>query len=117
MAVRDYGCPPIVATTGIQTNPTVATVMADIGASPTGGLYELRIVLGASVAATWEIQHRNAANSANIAPAPYVVYTPANQSGEYVLTLNLAPSERVRVMMNAGITGTAAASIQAEVVI
>jgi hypothetical protein len=112
MAVRDVGNRPILDTQGQLTNPTTSTLIADTGALP-AGLYEIRVLMGASVAAQFLIARRDAGNSADVGDVP-VVYTPAGQTSQIVLLYELEASERVRVMMNAAITGTAAATVQAE---
>lgn len=95
------------------TNPTTATDFGDTGDLLIGD-YEVRVIAGASVAAIWELQRRNAADAANVAPSPYVFYTPAGQSGEYVWTIRVDANESIRLRLNAGVTGTAAGQIQVE---
>lgn len=93
-----------------QTNPTTADVQADTGAL-TAGLYDIKIITGASVAATWLVQVRNALNDANIGDT-HTFFTAAGQSAEFVIVnLLLAINERVRILPEANITGTAASSI------
>lgn len=113
MASRDYGSPPLLASAGKQTNAADQVVHADTD-QLVAGLYEVRVIAGGSVAALWQIQRRNAGNTASVTPSPYTVYTPAGQSGEYVLMIELAVNERVRVTNDGAITGTTAATIQVE---
>lgn len=95
---------------GIQTNPTTATVLADTGAVA-GGLYDVKIIVGSSVAATFEVQVRDSANAANVG-STHIVYVAAGQSAQFVLSnVGLNPNERVRVLPQANITGTAAANV------
>lgn len=93
----------------IETNPTTATILADSGAQK-GGIYEARLVLGASAAATFAVQQRNAANDGNSGDV-VVVYVAAGQSECPILRFQLEPNERVRVTMAANLTGTGAASL------
>lgn len=93
-----------------QTNPTTADVQADTGAL-TAGLYDIKIITGASVAATWLVQVRNAANNGNIGDT-HTFYTAAGQSAEFVIAnLDIAANERVRLLPEVNITGTSASSI------
>lgn len=112
MAVRDFGVVPQINSEGKLTNPTTTTVLADTGQLIHAN-YEARLVVGASVAATFVLERRNAANTANVGNVP-VVYTPAGQSGEYVFTYRLETNERLRCLPEANITGTAAATLQIE---
>lgn len=112
MSVRDFGNRPLVDASNKETNPTTATAMADTGAL-SAGVYEMRIICGGSAAAIWNIERRNAANDAAVGDI-VIVYTAAGQSAQFALTFELEASERVRVMLNTNLTGTAAAAINAE---
>lgn len=114
MAIRNAGNPPLVGSVAVATNPTSGTVMADTGAVPYGGLYEIRVILSQSAAAAYNLSRRNAANGGDVSPYPIVLYGAAAQSSEYVWLVTLEASERVRVTMAANLTGTAQAAIQAE---
>lgn len=119
MPIRDLGNPVFLANAGKQTNPTDQFVHADTGVlnPATSGrtkFFELTITLGGSVAAVWQIQRRNAANGANVAPSPYTVYTIAGQSTVIWMTMPIDPGERVRVTNDGAVVGTTAASIMAE---
>lgn len=112
MARKDYGNPPVLDSAGKQTNPTTATVLADTGAL-VAGLYEVRVLLGASAAAIFALERRNAANGANVGDVP-AIYVPAAGSLYAVFTYVLEASERLRVVMETNLTGTAAATLQVE---
>lgn len=119
MAFRDLGNIPVLDTQGKLTNPADAALAADTGVlinanNQRSKTFEIRVIVGASAAALWQIQRRNAANGANVTPSPFTIYTAAGQSAEYVILLPIAPGERVRVVSDGGFTGTGAASIQAE---
>lgn len=119
MAERAPGNKPVLASAGKQTNATDQFVHADTGALQDAAAikdktYEIRVVAGGSVAAVWQIQRRNAANNANIAPSPYTFYTIAGGSAEFVIVTPIAAGERVRVTNDGAITGTTAATIHAE---
>jgi hypothetical protein len=93
---------------GVLTNPILDTIMADtVGVNGSGSL---RVILGGSVPVIATIEQRNAANTANI--NSQVIAVAANE----VLSLDLpgipfATSERLRVRLNVGITGSCQASI------
>jgi hypothetical protein len=111
MAVRLSNYPPTFDTTGKQTNPTTTDVLADTGALASA-VYEVRIWVGSSVAATFVVQHRDAANTGNVGDVP-VIRSAAGQTAEYLYTMVLNVSERIRVLPEANITGTAEAAVEA----
>lgn len=120
MAQRDLGNGAFLATAGKQTNPGDQTVHADTGVLIAAGsgrskLFEVTLSLGGSVAAIWQVQRRNAANAANIAPSPYTFYTLAGESTVFWFTTPIDPGERIRVTNDGAITGTTAAVLMAEV--
>ncbi len=112
MAVRNDAYSPIHDCAGVTTNPTTVSVLADTGElSP--GLYDVRVLVGSSVAAVFYIQHRNAANTdaqSDVVP----VRAAAGQTGQYVFKFDVNVSgQRVRVLPAANITGDAEATVQA----
>ena len=96
-------------TAGVQTNPATDAILADTGALA-GGQSGAAVVIGANVAMVVTVEHRNAANSANIntqvlacgANAPYDVDLPG---------VTFAASERIRIRLNTGVTGSVQASL------
>lgn len=111
MAFRTVTNPPYAFnTTGKQTNPTTSDVLADSGALP-GAIYEVRVFVGCSVAATFVVQHRDAANSGNVGSVP-VLRAAAGQTAEYVYTMAFNTNERVRVLPEANITGAAECAVE-----
>lgn len=105
---------PIVGpvTAGTQVNPDTTVVMADTTAL-VAGRYEVRVAMSASAAATFAIQRRDAANSANVGNV-VVKRLAAGACAQFVYTFTIEASERVRVMMAASLTGSAEADIQVE---
>jgi len=93
---------------GEQTNPTTATVLATTGSKP-HGRYICWVTISSTVAAQFDVQHRNAADGGNIEVA--TVYVPLNDSRQYVFGFVLEADERVRIVPNANITGDAVAVI------
>jgi hypothetical protein len=104
---------------GVQTNPTTATVMADTGAITAGGVhstslaFEFVVTCWASVVATFSVQRRNAANDANVGNVA-TIRIPADMAGQYRFLYTLVSGERLRVVPQANITGTAAVTINGE---
>jgi hypothetical protein len=96
---------------GKTNNPTTASVLADTGALP-GAMYDVRVLVGCSAAATFNVQHRNAANSGNVSDT-VLIRAAAGQTGEYILKYALNKDERIRVVPEANITGDAEITIQA----
>jgi hypothetical protein len=96
--------------TGPQTNPTTATVLADSGALPSG-MYQVIFVGGCSVAAKLDLQHRNAANSGAISDT-ITIRVAAGQSSQLIFKFAINKDERIRVLPQANITGEAEAAVQ-----
>lgn len=95
---------------GIQTNPAAAAVLADTGALAVGGRGAIKIILGANVAIVCTIEHRNAANLANVNSQTIAVG--ANQVLDLDLPgLDWVAGERFRVTVNVAVVGSAHASI------
>jgi hypothetical protein len=96
---------------GVQTNPSTDAILADTGAlSASGRLGEIKVVLGGNIAAVCTIEHRNAANNANL--NSQVIACLAN--GNYDISLpglSWGASERFRVRLNVGVVGSVQASI------
>jgi len=97
------------ATAGIQTNPATDAILADSGALP-GGVGAVTVVIGGSVAFIVTVEHRDAANTANV--KTQVLAAGANDPFSVELPgINFAASERIRVRLNAGVTGSVQASL------
>ncbi len=103
---------PRTFTQGVLTNPTVGTVLADTGQAPAKGEYIVYVVAWASAAAQMTLQHRNADNTADVAAVAFGV--PAGGTVSFSLPFSLGVNERVRVVMRAALTGSAAAAVTAE---
>lgn len=112
MAERVPKNKPILASEGETTNPLDSAVVADTGAL-NAGIYEFRIYIGATAAAHFMVQRRNAANGANVGVTP-VFYAAAGQTGCYPLTITLEDGERVRVILDDALTGDCAVTINGE---
>lgn len=94
----------------VLTNPADTTVMVDTGQLEEGN-YLFGFIIEASVAANVDIQHRNAANSANI---DFIKIRVANAGTEYPLfpsKVRINTNQRVRLVMSGGITGEIQANI------
>lgn len=113
MAVQVEGNARALNASAKVTNPTAAgAALADSGPlSP--GIYNVLVVVGASVPATFKVQHRNAGNTADIEVA--VIYAPAATSIQIPLSMTMqAQAERVQVRPEADITGNAAVAMMVE---
>ena len=113
--IADY---PIVRdSAGEQTNPTTSTVMADTGhrALFTGGtgFYEVLCAASTTANAQFQLEVRNRANDATVGDA-HVFYCPANQTVAVPFRVQLESEQRLRIMMNANLTGDAAATVVAQ---
>lgn len=94
----------------LLTNPSSGDITVDTGALSEGN-YLFGFLVTTSVAAIIDIQHRNAANSANINS----FRTRASQEGTghilFPSKIRIATSERIRMVMGGTITGELQASI------
>lgn len=106
------GYPVHLSASADTTNPTTASILADTGALE-GGVYDVRVVLGASAAAKFAVQRRNAANDANVGDV-IIIYCAANVGLVHTLLTELEPNERIRITMATNLTGTAAASVASQ---
>jgi hypothetical protein len=100
-------------TEGEKTNPADDLLMADTGVLTYGGNYEVIVTIGASAAAHFALQRRNTADGANVGNVP-IIYGPAGQSGQYRFVYKVEAGERIRVIMDDALTGTAAVSLNLE---
>lgn len=108
---RAYTNLPTHYSEGTVTNPDGSTdLLADTGALDKG-IYSTVVTAGASAAMVLNVQHRNAADSGNIGVVQ--IHTPADVSGQWVLSFNVAANERIRLLPDA-LTGTADGNIELE---
>jgi len=122
------------STAGTATNPTTATILAQItstGPSSNGGLNSslapltqaaLYLYLGTSTQATeWWVEHCLSTGTGSTAlvgngfQGRTVLVTASGQTSQFVKKYDLAKGEFVRVRIATAFTGTANAKIQAEV--
>ena len=98
---------------GTVTNPNGTSNFAvDTGAIAVGGVFEALLIAGGTVATAFTVQRRNAATGANVG-TPFVVYTAADTSAQYVFSIELADGERIRVLPSAE-TGDVCANLTLE---
>lgn len=114
MSFRQANFPVIRDSQGEQTNPTTATVMADSGALSEvvggGGIYEALVIVSTTVNAEFVVQRRNTANDGNVGDV-HVFYASANNTVSVPFRFEVERNERIRVMMNANLTGDAVANV------
>ncbi len=111
---RAPGNVPLKSTAGIQTNPSTATIVAEIS-SLAEGLYETRWAVGASTGAIVLLEHCLSTGLGSTAIRDQTaVYTVSNGSGEYVFAYSAQTGDRFRVRTNSSFTGSIAAKISAE---
>lgn len=114
MSERQVNEAPIIDSQGELTDPADDTVVADTGQITSPGLYDILVLAVASASAQVKLQHRNAANTANVDDESGI-YVPANQS--VVVPWRFAinnKNERIRVIMDDALTGTMWCSINAQ---
>ena len=94
---------------GVQTNPAIDTILADSGPVQVGAS-GAKIIFGSGVAAIVTVEYRNAANNAN--NQSQILAVAANQVIDMDFPyIPFAANERIRVRLNAAITGSCQASI------
>lgn len=102
---------------GKKTNPDTSEVMADTGAlgatTGGGGIYEVYVLVWADDDAEFVVQRRNAANSAAVGDV-LILPVKAGIPAAMVYKFEVERGERLRVMMNAALTGDAVATLQAQ---
>lgn len=103
---------PIIDSQAESTNPTTSTVLADTGAITAPGVYEVLVCTSASANAQFVLQHRNAANGGNISDTAGF-YTLANSGSEFRGRYFINYNERLRVLPDDNLTGTAFCTIYA----
>lgn len=127
------GVSAVNSTAGTATNPTTATIVAQVtstGPSSNGGLNSSRVAmqqvaayfyLGTSTQATeWWIEHCLSTGTGSTAlrgngfQGRTVVVTASGQSSQFVQKFDLVRGDFLRVRIAAAFTGTANAKIQAE---
>ena len=93
----------------ILTNPIATTVLVDTGAL-SAGRYLFSVSAESDVAWIYDIQHRNAANGANVAAQRR---RPAAGSEDFLFPnkITIAENERVRLLLVNGVTGEVQACI------
>jgi hypothetical protein len=97
-------------TNGVLTNPAINTILADTGAlTEAGGPVSTRVVVSSTVISAPIFELRNAADSANISSQALILA--ANTSLEIEFPVTWAAGERLRLRLNAAITGLIQASI------
>lgn len=123
MGFRDWGSAPLNSTggnngDGLETNPASTTIIAEI--TPTqlvgqGVLHQVTFLIGASTNVIWQLEQASSTSlsSGAIRDRTYV-QTPSNQTGQYILTYKLEAGDRIRALLQSGITGVATAKISCE---
>ena len=114
---RKANFPVLRASIGEATNPTATTVMADLGALNDNaggtGTYEALVVASATALAEFSIQLRNANNSGNVG-VEHIFYVTANSATAIPFRFTVELNQRLRVVMNANLTGDAVVNLQAQ---
>jgi len=123
MAFRDWGSTPLNSTggdsgDGLESNPSTATIIARV--TPTqlqgqGILFQVTYVIGASTNVIWQLEQclSTGLGSTAVRDLTYV-QTPANQSGQYILTYKLEAGDFIRARLQSAITGVATAKVMCE---
>ena len=115
MAWRDWSNPPVQSTQALATDPSTATLIAEVQ-SLENKLYEVRWCVGASTAAIFRLDHALSSGLGSTgARDRTVVFTGSNQSAEYVFAYRAESGDRFRVTVESSFSGSVFAKISAEV--
>lgn len=123
MGFRDWGSTPLNSTggdagDGLETNPSTATIIARVTPAQLQGqgvLHQVTFLIGASTNVIWQLEQclSTGLGSTAVRDNTYV-QTPANQTGQYILTYKVEKDDFFRCRLQAGITGVATAKISVE---
>lgn len=117
----DWGNPPINSSALSATDPSTATLIAEIDStqfdaqsSRTTG-YRVTWIVGASTTAQFQLEHALSTGLGSTALRDRVtVFTASNQSGQFVTTVKREAGDRLRVRVAVALTATVNAKISAE---
>lgn len=100
---------------GVLTNPAVNTIMADSGAQ-NEGLRHWSVLCSSSVAAVLVVEHRDGTNTVNVTGHSQAFVLAAMNTAELTPAAGLffLQDERIRIRLNAAVTGTAQCSVFVE---
>jgi len=119
---RTWGNRPINSTSLVATDPTTATLIAEVDSTqlgstswPSGKAYQVSWIVGASTAAIYRLEQCLSTGLGSTAIRDVVlVQVPAGASPQYVTSHYLEPGDRLRVRSNSSFTGSGTAWISAE---
>ncbi len=102
-----------VTNSGRTTNPMAGDVIVDSGAFPNSGTHRVDAWMANDAALSlFEVQWRNAANSATLATWGIIIGTGQATFNWGPFILNMALNERIRIVSVAAITGNTNATVQ-----
>lgn len=123
MAFMDWGNPPINSTSAPASNPSTATLVAELDSTQLGTqnlapnqklLVRVNWILGADTNATWQCE-ATASTALNAGVDVFFPKTGTAQSGQFVTYHQLLKDYRLRARLQSTFTASATAFIAAEV--
>jgi len=121
LAWREWGNVPVNSSAGLFTNPSTSDLIAEIDSTQLaqvlsgGSLYQVSWLAGASTNAVWQFEQASDTTFSTTAiRESATVLTPANQTGQYILTYKLQKGDRLRARVQSAFTGFASCKISAE---
>jgi hypothetical protein len=123
MAYFDWGNVPLKSTTVSVSDPSTATLIAEIDSTAfatvttnrAGTAYRVNWRVGASTGAIFLLERCTSTGLGSSAIAEScMIFTGANQTAQYVDTYKIDPGQRMRVRVASSMTATVAAQISAE---
>lgn len=124
MALHGLANRPLYSTQAVSSNASTATLLAEIS-SLVNGVYEGYLVAGCSTIATFQVEQTLSTGLGDTALRSsggtgqlgrMTIYTPADQSAEYLFSFSAETDDRIRVRLGVAITGgeDAAAKLRLE---
>ncbi len=97
----------------IATNPTAGDILADTGALTVGEYVFafLLVAMGLTSSGRLRIEHRNAANAANLAAQTFPIGADSVLEPVFPTKISIVEGERIRVLAGTSITGDVEVSI------
>mgnify|MGYP001595243287 CR=1 FL=1 len=130
MAFFDWGNKPISSTQAPASNPTTATLLAELDSTQLGpmmngsvstaagahnALGRVTAILGGSTVADWRIERTLSTGLGSTAIQETVpLFTPSGQSGQYVFVREFQPGDRLRARVASSLTANVNAFLQVE---
>lgn len=108
MAYFEWGNTPAFSTQGITAAPSTASIIGAIDSTVLrtatlavgqSQLFRVTAIIGCDTNAAWQIERAESSTLADAVPETVFVRTPANQSGQYLVTMKFERGQFLRARM------------------